>query len=437
MTELLPYVILDISVIVAVVLFSLRFLTLFHPLLHYILFHLYAISSRSWELLAGRYPMYFRMENARYFSAIRPQEFIHAIVLADVAVILFLLGSIWAHSRAGAARESVPYNDGLLKQLLFVLLPITFTLLIFRRTGGVDALRVVSGFQLLNLMSIWPIALIALAMARWGARWYLLLGALAFLGMVATQGYHRVQTLLPILIIVGVFTARQRARWPRLAFLPLLIVAIIVFPGLKQFGRDFQKQGFTQAVANFNTSQSTLDVRYNSASEMFLDQYAGALTAADQSGTVLWGQSYLSLLTLPIPRALWPDKPSLGVAPVSASAAGRPYKEEGRIVTTIGESYLNLRYPGVIVVFILLGWGLTAYYIRAFSAAELDPYKVAYIGIMASLFQVFRDGLISLVLFSVGAMGPLYIYLLLNSFSLRAQATALRRAGANRARVGA
>lgn len=437
MTELLPYVILDISVIVAVVLFSLRFLSLFHPLLHYILFHLYSISSRSWELLAGRYPMYFRMENARYYSAIRPEEFINAIILADVALVLFFLGSVWAHSRAVPARELSPYNDGLLKQLILVLLPITFALLITRRAGGVDVAKIVSGFQLLNLMSIWPIALISLAMARWGARWYLVLGAIVYLGLVATQGYHRVQTILPILLLIGVFTARQRRRWPRLAFLPLLIFAMIVFPGLKQFGKDFQKQGFSVAVANFNSYQSTTDVRYTSASEMFMDQYAGALTTADQTGTVLWGKTYLALVTLPVPRAWWPDKPSVGVASIAVSAAGRPYKDEGRIVTTIGESYLNFRIPGVIVVFILLSWGLTSYYIRAFSVAELDPYKVAYIGIMASLFQTYRDGLSSLILFSVGAMGPLYLYLLLNSFFLRAHATALTRAGALRARAGA
>lgn len=432
MNELLPYIILDISIIVAIMLLSLRFLNFFHPILYYVLFHVFAISSRSWELLGGRYPMYFRYQNGNYYSAIRPEEFIRALILADISLVLFFAGCMIAKSYATVPRQAAPYNDGLLKQLVIVLLPITFGLLFLRRFGGDSGREVLSGFQLINIMSIWPIALLALAMARWGARWYLIIPAVIYLGLVGTQGYHRVQAFLPLLLLMGVFAARANRRWPSIAVLPIVIAAAIIFPGAKQFGKDVNTQGVSVAFSRLGQVQQEIDQNYNSRSEMLLDQYAGALTAADSGNIMLWGKTYISVLTLPIPRALWPDKPSLGAATLSVAAPGRPYDHEGRIVTIIGESYINFRYVGVFVVMISLGWAFTRYYQRAFSVAEVDAYKIAYIGVIGSLFQVYRDGLPSIVLFSLISMGPLYIYLLLNNWSHGARATALQRAAFRR-----
>lgn len=436
MNQLLPYVLLDGAIVVGIILLSLRILTFFHPLLYYIVFHLFAISSRAWELLGGRYPMYYGYVNVRYYSAVRPEEFTRALIYADAGLIFFFVGCILAKSSPTTPRQPVPYDDGVLRQLLIALLPITFVLLLYRRLGGADATEVLTSFQLLNIMTIWPIGLLTLAVARWGPRWYFMVPALVYLGLVATQGYHRVQTLLPFVLLLGVFTARRNGRWPSAYFLPLVVGALILFPSLKQFGKDFQKDGFTTAVSNIGRAQAAADDRYNSRSEMLLDQYAGALTAADSGNVILFGESYYALLTLPIPRSWWAEKPSLGSAMLSIQTPGRPYGQEGRIVTLIGESYINFRLAGVFVILTGLGWILTRYYLKAFSVAPLDPYKVAYIGIMGSLFQVYRDGLLSLVLFSVISMAPLYIYLLLNGYTLRAQATARERAAFARGRLG-
>ncbi len=427
MDQLAPYVVLDISVVIGITLLSLRFLTFFHPLLYYLLFHVYAMSSRSWELLDGRYPMYFRQQTVSYYSAIRPEEFIRGLLVADAALVLFFIGCLLAKSRPTRPRIAAPFNDGLLKQVIFVLLPISFGLLLIRRLGSDASVDTLSGFALLKVMGVWPIALVTLAIARWGMRWHLVMIALIYLGLVATQGYHRFQAFLPLLLLLGVYLARRNKRWPGIFAAVVLLGAAIAFPGAKQFGRDFQAGGVTLAISNVGEVQRAVDNRFNSRSEMFLDQYAGALTAADGANLVLFGRSYYALLTLPIPRALWPEKPSLGTASLSVTAAGRPYDKEGRIVTVIGESYINFRYFGIFVVMILLGFGLTRYYLLAFSVGPLDPYKVAYIGVLGSYFQVFRDGLPSLILFSVIAMAPLYIYLLLNSFLLRAQITAQQR----------
>jgi oligosaccharide repeat unit polymerase len=67
---------------------------------------------------------------------------------------------------------------------------------------------------------------------------------------------------------------------------------------------------------------------------------------------MLYGSSYLALLTLPVPRSLWPDKPGQVGGLVGDvffhSPAGTP-------PGPIGEAYWNFHIPGVIIVFFLFG----------------------------------------------------------------------------------
>lgn len=66
----------------------------------------------------------------------------------------------------------------------------------------------------------------------------------------------------------------------------------------------------------------------------------------------LQGSSYLAALTLPVPRALWPNKPGLIAGMVGQtffnSAVGMP-------PGPVGEAYWNLGLPGVLLVFTLFG----------------------------------------------------------------------------------
>src|ERR1041384_4822762 len=67
---------------------------------------------------------------------------------------------------------------------------------------------------------------------------------------------------------------------------------------------------------------------------------------------LLYGSSYMALLTLPIPRSVWPDKPGQVGGLVGDvffhSPAGTP-------PGPIGEAYWNFHIPGVIIVFFIFG----------------------------------------------------------------------------------
>jgi oligosaccharide repeat unit polymerase len=67
---------------------------------------------------------------------------------------------------------------------------------------------------------------------------------------------------------------------------------------------------------------------------------------------LLYGSSYFALLTLPVPRSVWPDKPGQVGGLVGDvffhSPAGTP-------PGPIGEAYWNFHVPGVIIVFFIFG----------------------------------------------------------------------------------
>ena len=67
---------------------------------------------------------------------------------------------------------------------------------------------------------------------------------------------------------------------------------------------------------------------------------------------LIYGRSYLALLTLPVPRSFWPKKPMLVYAEVGKVFFGVPW---GMPPGPIGEAYWNFHIPGVIIVYLLFG----------------------------------------------------------------------------------
>jgi len=66
----------------------------------------------------------------------------------------------------------------------------------------------------------------------------------------------------------------------------------------------------------------------------------------------LYGSSYMALLTLPIPRAIWPEKPGLVAGRVGATFYNSNF---GIPPGPVGEAYWNFGVPGVLIVFSLFG----------------------------------------------------------------------------------
>ncbi|HSU17096.1 O-antigen polymerase [Longimicrobium sp.] len=66
----------------------------------------------------------------------------------------------------------------------------------------------------------------------------------------------------------------------------------------------------------------------------------------------IYGSSYLAVLTLPVPRGMWPAKPGMVGGRIGRTFFG---VRSGVPATAVGEAYWNFHIPGIILVFALFG----------------------------------------------------------------------------------
>jgi hypothetical protein len=402
--SLIPYFLLDLGVVIAVIVLMFRRMAFWHPLTAYLLFHLYSFTYRLFQILGGSPLMYTGQANA---EAITPDEIIRAMLWADVALILFVAASWWAHQvfevKSGQPVERRVLNQKIAKFIGLLCLPVGAYFFYVVKTTGVVLSADSASAGYIQAMALWPIGVIGLLVFVFGFRWHLLALAAFFLGAVALQGYHRFMLVLPLLYFTALHLQTQRRRWPTI---PILIAAFfigLVFPRLKYIGQALQYGDTQEAIAQFSQVfvQDKKSYTEFAATEDFLDQFAGGLSLVDSNERKFWGSTYLAIITLPVPRAWWPNKPGLADHLQEISTSGRRYDVEGRIITYLGESYLNFGYTGLILIPALFGYLLTAACLHATSGPMLRLGRYLYLVFFMALILTFRDGLLSIFVFTV------------------------------------
>jgi hypothetical protein len=271
---------------------------------------------------------------------------------------------------------------------------------------GVEFKETLAASNYVTLMALWPMScLLALAFSK-GFRLIIVIPICAYLVIVGVQGYHRFMLVLPILCLSAIYLQQKGKRWPTYPMMILGFCMVAIFPKLKHIGRAVLDGDYSNAVsltgsAFYSTDKSNSGFEEVFTSEEFLDQYAGALTKIDQYGKIFNGSTYLAIVTLPIPRQLWPDKPGLADFTHEVSTPTRPYNKEGRIMTYIGESYLNFRYLGICLIPLSIGFGLSYWCFVATTGPWLRLNRYLYAMAFMAFVQLFRDGMLSLILFSL------------------------------------
>lgn len=415
MDPLLPYLLLDVLVVATVIFLMVRRMSFWHPLTAYLLFHIYSFSYRAFKIFTGSPLMYAGTPNA---EPILIGEINRALLWADVALVMFVLASWFAHLRfeAKSLRPVVRrvMNPKVVRTIAFFCLPVGAYFLVAIKTGRLDIGIDDAAANYVQVISMWPIGVLGLLVFTFGFRWYLVVLIAFFLGMVALQGYHRFMVILPLLYFTAYYLQSSRRRWPTWPILAGACVVALVFPRLKSIGQAIQYGDTQEAVAQF-AEAFTFTSRDKSAelSEEFLDQYAGGLSLTDGNERKFWGSTYLAIVTLPIPRAWWPNKPGLADHLQEISTSGRNYVQEGRIITYLGESYLNFGYAGLFLVPALMGYVLTAYCLHAAAGPMLRLSRYVYLVAFMALVQTFRDGLLSIFVFTfVHNMPMLFTFVL-------------------------
>ena len=417
MDSLIPYFLLDLGVVIAVVVLMFRRMSFWHPLTIYLLFHLYSFSYRLFQILGGAPLMYTGQVNA---EAITPEEIIRAILWADAALLLFVAASWWAHkvfeAKSDQPVERRVLNLNIAKAVGLLCLPLGAYFFYTVKTTGFVASIDSAATGYIQVMSMWPIGVLGLLIFAFGFRWHLLALTAFFLGAVAFQGYHRFMLILPLLYFAALYLQTQRKRWPGILMVVAALFVGLVFPRLKSIGASIQYGDYGNALAMVQESFGKKGNEYEvAATEDFLDQFAGGLSLIDGNDHKFMGSTYLAILTLPVPRAMWPNKPGLADHLQQISTSGRRYDVEGRILTYLGEAYANFGYAGLILIPALLGYLLTAACVRATTGPMLRLGRYLYLVFFMALIQTFRDGLLSIFVFTVVHNMPMLFTWILHS----------------------
>ncbi len=254
------------------------------------------------------------------------------------------------------------------------------------------------------------IGLVLLALIYWyGFRWWLSTLMALFLLVMAYQGYHRFRVIIPAILLTQIYLDRRKLRWPPVYVMGFVIALALLFFPMKEIGRMAQQgESVTQIVDNTRESIDSALVA-ESPDQTFLDLFACALTLTDENEKFYYGTTYINLVTLPIPRQWWPDKPSMADFVSDISRPWRPMAEMGMIVTYLGESYVNFGFLGIVFIPYLLAYWLARGYFRAYRSNYFSVTRLAYLLIACNLIQVYRDGLVSIIIFTWVNMMPLML----------------------------
>jgi len=273
---------------------------------------------------------------------------------------------------------------------------------------------------------IWPILVLLGLIYYYGFRRILVIPTLMLLALMAIQGYDRFRVILPVIFLLITWQTRTGHRWPtKWMVASLLCFGLISFP-MKQMGSMIRTGEPLSDVIDFG-KQSLGDVfRGASDDQLFLDMFASVVWLVDESGKHFYGTMYYPLLAMPIPRQIWPEKPPLNWYWSEINNPARPMREAGMIATLPGESYANFGLSGVLLVPFVAAYCLGVMYFSAMRRSYFSVYRFINVILACSLVQIYRDGLISAVVFPVVNMMPLTAVAVLSLVWKTRQRTVLR-----------
>jgi hypothetical protein len=415
---------LDVPVLLICAFLLLKYgnLSFSHPAITYLVFHVHVVTLRLIGLIFGDgATLYSKWEGP--FDPVTPEEMARAALYFDIALVAMTMTWLWLRSQKarGPGESSRPLSPSTVWAVIVVSFVLGIVGLVvaaqlpgFQPNERTAALGEWQTSSYIAITQTWcGLALLAYIYCYGFRRTPVVLLGL-YLLIMAFQGYHRFRVVIPVIMLAQIWLDQRRLRWPPKWMVASFLVLMFLFFPLKVIGRMWQRGASISEIGTL-VSESVGQVLTGEADDqMFLDQLASALTLIDMSGRRYFGSIYLALFTLPIPRQWWPDKPGLAGFLADISIPTRPMKETGMVVTFIGEAYANFGILGVILVPPLLAAALTVLYRNAYRANYNTVVRFGYVLVCATLIQVYRDGLLSLVIFTFVNSLPLVMIVLLH-----------------------
>lgn len=433
---------LDVCTVVLCALLLLRYgrLAYTHPATIYLVFHLFVVTWRLLQLEFGAATLFSDM--GPLYEPVTRNEIARAAMVADGALLVMTCGWIRASRFDRRRYGSLPRTGGRRRTLqrghVLAIAAVTLVagLLSWAAIAAVpglggDRVAFLGEWQTsawLIVATAWPGCALLALMYWYGFRWWLLAPMAGNLFLMSYQGYSRFRIVIPIILMTQIYLDRRGYRWPSARLVASLFAVAVLFFPLKEIGRGAQVGASPIEVVQEASSSLGNVLTGKTADDQLLDMFASSLTLVDQKGKFYYGSMYLPLVTLPIPRQWWPEKPSIADYLKDMSTPERPMAEIGAAVSILGEAYANLGYLGVLLVSYLSAYWLARAYFRAYRHHYLSVSRFEYLLVASCLIQVYRDGLTSLFMFPVVYLMPLAMVVLLHWLSpmrrLSAESTA-------------
>lgn len=212
------------------------------------------------------------------------------------------------------------------------------------------------------------------------------------------QGENRFRVVLALLFVLMLYLKTLELKMPPIKYYILGFVFILFSFPLKEVGKAYQETGKIEFAEVIKDSYE--DFTEGESGDMsFIEQSAGMIGAIDIKDKIFYGNTYNSIFFFFVPRSVWPEKPALNQWQHEISITGRDFGEMGQISLISGESYANFRFIGVFVISFLIGRWYSFLYNKYANLPYQHKGFLLLLLFNMVLFQVWRDGMISLVLF--------------------------------------
>ncbi|MDC7786713.1 hypothetical protein PQJ75_08260 [Rhodoplanes sp. TEM] len=238
-----------------------------------------------------------------------------------------------------------------------------------------------------------------------------LLPFVAFVALRLTIGWMRHSFVLMTIALALLFLFDRRRRWPAPWMVAVGLAGAVMFSALSEH-RSLVAEWITGEVtrARVVTERAHFFDGLDFANLEFVEYIVTIVPG--QTKTFNYFSNSLEVLTAPIPRALWPEKPT--GSPISFYNINNYGYPIGITFTVVGEGWQSLGYAGV-VVWCLLGGLLWGGAYRLFVANVTSTFATLYyLLVLPVSLMWFRDGvLITLVQFPLSFVAPILLCQLL------------------------
>lgn len=376
---------------------------LLNPFLIYLLIHTIFVTLRTLQIsfLDADF-----LSNRIYRHFLNQDEYDKAILIADIGLISFAIGFFSYKYKSKKLGNNVAFNVNLIQnarqKLINVYLALIFTLgligIIFTSYIPGVGLGAARGSLAMNFFANFSLVSVILLIYENGFKRKYLVVLIIYLLIFALQGYARYRVVLPLLFLLMYYLKIRGLRFPPPRFFIFGVLILILSLPLKEVGKDL-KAGLTVSMSKtFKNAVNEL-LKGEAGDLALIEQSAALIGNIDYLDKTFYGETYSSIFFFFIPRSIWKDKPRLNEWQFEVSDSSREFGKMGQISLITGEAYANFRYLGVVFVLLFLGRFYSFLYHRYVNTNVLDRGFLMLLLFNMVLFQVWRDGLISLFLF--------------------------------------